>query len=260
MLWHEQSWEMIGALDKSIPVIVPLGSIEQHGPHLPLCVDTAQVSAIADLAERALGDRAIFLPTLWLGCSEHHRDFPGTISVPPAIYSETIQSVASSILRSGFTRVLFLNGHGGNEIPASQALITLVAEDDNADAAHLVMASWWHIGRESLQPDKLGMATPAISHACEYETSMMLALRPDLVDLSKASASRPAIASPWYSSDYGGKVRVFHRFARLTATGNMGDPTKASPDKGKAMLAAVTADVVAFVQDLAIWPMIKRQC
>ena len=64
MLWHELTWEAVESLDKSIPVVIPLGSIEQHGPHLPLCVDTVQVAAVAERAERMLGDRALFLPTL----------------------------------------------------------------------------------------------------------------------------------------------------------------------------------------------------
>src|SRR5262249_6340820 len=74
--WHEQSWPGIEKIDKTLPVIVPLGSIEQHGKHLPLCVDTVQVTAVAERAEKPLGDKAIFLPPLWLGSSDHHKDFP----------------------------------------------------------------------------------------------------------------------------------------------------------------------------------------
>lgn len=258
MLWHEQSWENIRSLDRSLPVVIPLGSIEQHGRHLPLSVDTVQVNGIAERAERQLDDRALFLPTLWLGCSEHHRDFPGTISLPASLYSEVIRSVAASVLNAGFNRLFFLNGHGGNEIPAAQALAEMVGERDDADAAHLAFASWWQVGRDAVAPEQHGMSTPAITHACEYETSLILALRPDLVNITRATSQEPALKTAWYESDYGGKVRLFHRFSRLTAIGSMGHPELASAEKGRSLLDAVTADVVAFITDFAQWPMLER--
>jgi creatinine amidohydrolase len=254
MLWHEQTWPGIDALDKNLPVIVPLGSIEQHGRHLPLCVDTTQVTAIAERAEKALGDAVLLLPTLWLGCSDHHKDFPGTISVRPSLYSEMIKSVARSVLRARFTRIFFLNGHGGNETPGAQALTELVGEDDAADAAYLVFASWWQVGRDALAPAKNGMTTPALTHACEYETSLMLALRPDLVKLLEAREQPPVLTSPWLQAGGGGRVRMFRRFHRLTASGSTGRPTAATEAKGQAMLEAVTNDVVAFVREFATWP------
>ena len=146
-----------------------------------------------------------------------------------------IKSIAGSVLRAGFTRLFFLNGHGGNEVPASQALAALVAERDDADAAHLAFASWWQVGRDAVAPERHGMSTPAITHACEYETSMMLALRPDLVDLARALDGDPALQSRWHHSEYGGSVRLFHRFARLTSTGSMGRPRAATPEKGQSL-------------------------
>ena len=256
MWWHERSWPEIEALDKRLPVVVPLGSIEQHGRHLPLSVDTTQVTAIAESAERELGDAALFLPTLWLGCSEHHKDFPGTVSLPPSLYAQNIKSIVRSVLRAGFTRIFLLNGHGGNETPATHALTELVGEDDVADAAYLVFASWWQVGAEALAPQRHGLTTPAISHACEYETSLMLALRPDLVHPDTARDAVPTLSRPpWISSGGGGgHVRMFRRFHRLTATGSMGCPTAASAEKGQSMLAALTADITTFVRDYATWP------
>ena len=254
MWWHEQSWPRIQAIDKSLPVVVPLGSIEQHGYHLPLSVDTTQVTAIAERAEKQLGAAALLLPTLWLGCSEHHKDFPGTVSVTPSLYSQNIKAVTRSILRAGFGKIFFLNGHGGNETPAAQALTELVAEDDAADAACLVFASWWQVGRDALEPQRHGMTTPAINHACEYETSMMLALRGDLVDLAAAADQPPILTSPWLHSPGGAKVRQFRRFHRLTAGGSIGRPSAGTAEKGAAMLDAVTEDVVAFIREFATWP------
>ena len=251
MLWHEQSWPTIQSLDKDLPVVIPLGSVEQHGRHLPVIVDTAQVTAIAERAEKTLGDEALFLPTLWLGSSHHHMDFPGTVSVPPTLYAEMIKSVAQSVLNAGFWRILFLNGHGGNETPGAQGLAQLVTEDDRADSSYLVFSSWWQIGRDAITPQKHGLTTPAITHACEYEASLMLALRPELVAMKEVREGPAAHTGPWYDS---GKFRIFRRFHRITASGSLGKPSAATAEKGRSMLDALVTDVVSFVKEFATWP------
>jgi creatinine amidohydrolase len=251
MLWHEQSWPQIQQIDKKIPVVIPLGSCEQHGHHLPLFVDSIEVTTVAQRVEAQMRDRILLLPTLWLGHSEHHKDFPGTVSVPASLYSEMIKSVARSVLRAGFTKLFFLNGHGGNETPASQALVELTGEDDIADAAYLAFASWWTLASDSIKADRLGMATPSISHACEYETSMVLAIRPDLVR-SEEIIEAPSRA-PWNSSDIGKKARFFRRFHRLTAAGNLGKPTAGTAEKGRSLIDAVVADVAKFLEEFATW-------
>jgi creatinine amidohydrolase len=258
MLWHEKSWPELKSIDKETPVIVPLGSIEQHGHALPLVVDTLQVSTVADRAEKTLADRALFLPTQWLGCSHHHKDFPGTVSLLPDVYSMMIQSIARSVLRAGFRRLFFLNGHGGNQIPASQALIQLVAEDDGADGALLAFSSWWAVGKDSIQQHQVGTTTKSISHACEYETSLVLAIRPDLVNRAAIIDEPSALETPWYANESGGKVSVFRRFHRMTTSGSMGQPSAATAQKGAAILDAVVKDVVAFVDDFRGWPLPQK--
>lgn len=254
-MWlHQLTSPAIQAIDKAIPVIVPLGSIEQHGAHLPVAVDTIQVTAIAEAIERTMTSDALVLPTLWLGASDHHRDFAGAVSVSASVYATMIKSIARSLLAPGFNRIFFLNGHGGNEVPASLALSELVADDDAADAAHLVLASWWHLARDALDARRLGMATSAITHACEYETSLMMAVRPDLVHHDRATSHPQALMTPWFNSEYGGRVKNFHRFHRLTSTGSMGDPSAATAEKGQAMLDGAVADCVAFIRDFALWP------
>lgn len=256
MLWHEMKWTDISALDKHLPVVIPLGSCEQHGRHLPLLVDTIQVSEIARRTEAALSDRVLMLPTLWLGSSHHHMDFPGTISVPPLCYAQMIKEVARSVLRAGFKRLLFLNGHGGNTAPVTTALTELVAEDDNADAASIAYASWWELGRSGMLPDKLDLKQSVMSHACEYETSLMLVLRPDLVDVKHLAIRPPVLDNEWVHSedDSRTKVRMFRRFHRITAEGFLGRPDLASPEKGKAILDGVTQQIASFLEDYARWP------
>jgi creatinine amidohydrolase len=256
MLWHEQNWPTIRSLDKQMPVVVPLGSVEQHGKHMPLFVDTIQVAAVAEGVEKRLKDKILMLPTQWLGSSEHHLDFPGTISLAPNIYMQMIQSITKCILRAGFKRIFFLNGHGGNIVPASAALGELAGRDDEADAAMIALSSWWHVGKDALAPQKNGMTTPQLTHACEYETSMILYLRPDLVKMDQIRESEAVINNRWSHVEMGGKVATFQRWPRVTPSGSMGHPTAATAEKGKGMFEGVVEEVVAFLNDFARWPLL----
>lgn len=241
-------------MDRAVPVIIPLGSCEQHGSHLPVGVDTMQVSVIADRIDERLGDRALVLPPLWLGSSHHHLDFSGTISVRPSVYAEMVQDMARSLLQAGFTRLFFLNGHGGNETPARLGLTELIATDDAADAASIAFASWWQVGQNALTPQQHGLTQPTIAHACEVETSLMLVIRPDLVNAGAITPTNAKFVSPWWHCEHGGSVDVFHRFHRLTQHGHMGKPEEATPEKGRSMLDAITDELARFVEDFASWP------
>jgi creatinine amidohydrolase len=116
------------------------------------------------------------------------------------------------------------------------------------------MSSWWSVGRAGIDPKKNNMTTPMVSHACEYETSMMLALRPDLVKLDRIRMAPPAIDNEWFKCEYGGRVSVYRRYRRWTAAGSQGSPDKASPEKGESMLRGVVHEVVTFLNDFAKWP------
>ena len=254
MLWHEQSWPKMAEVDKNLPVVVPLGSCEQHGRHLPLFVDSLQVEAVASRVEQQMGPRALLAPTLWLGASHHHLDFPGTISLRPTIYAQMIQEVTRCILKAGFRRIFFLNGHGGNETPGSQALVDLIATDDLADSAHLALASWWKIAAEGLEPKRHAMTTAGVSHACEYETSLMLMLRPDLVDMDQVVEGEPVLDDRWYHPENHSRVSVYRRFHRLSSAGSMGCPSAATAAKGESIIEAVVSEVVEFIDAFAGWP------
>jgi creatinine amidohydrolase len=256
MFWHEQSWPTIRSLDKQMPVVVPIGSLEKQGKHLPLFVDTIQVTAVAERVEKRLHDKILVLPTQWLGCSEHHKDFPGTITLPPTLYMQMIQTIARCILRAGFQRILFLNGHGGNEVPGSAALNELVGQDDQADTTWLAFSSWWNVGKDALAPEKNGMTTPRLTHACEYETSLLLYLRPDLVKMDKVQEGTPAVNNRWSHTEFGGKVSTFQRWRRVTAAGSMGRPSAATAKKGEGILNGVVDEVVNFLNDYAQWPQL----
>ena len=258
MLWQEQSWPTLTQVDKDLPVVIPLGACEQHGPHLPVFVDSIQVSEIARRIEQRLSDQILLAPTLWLGCSHHHKDFAGTLTLPPSLYIQVIQEVVRSVLRAVFRRILLLNGHGGNTTPGTAALSELVAMDDAADDAYLALATWWQIAGEVIRPEMVGVTQPVVAHAGAYETSLIMALRPDLVDTEKIKARSPVLKDKWFNSDddAGKRLAVFRRFHRFTADGPMGKPEEASVDSGNKILEAVTAEITQFLQDYARWPQL----
>ncbi len=258
MLWHEQTWPSIQSLDKQLPVVIPLGALEQHGHHLPLFVDTIQVTSIAERVEQRLVNQIILTPTMWLGNSQHHKDFPGTISASPSLYSQMVTTIAISVLRAGFRRLFFLNGHGGNQVPGAQALSELVAENDAANDAYVTFSSWWHVGREGIRPDRHGLTTPFVSHAGEYETSVMLFLRPDLVHMDRIQFQGPRLNDRWQNIEYGGPVEVYKRYSNLVAAGSMGSPQAATTEKGKGMVDAVVDEIVCFLEDFQAWPHLDR--
>lgn len=255
MRWHELTTVEIATLDRELPIVVPLGSCEQHGRHLPLFVDSLQVEEIARRIDARLHERVAILPTLWLGASHHHLDFPGTISLRPSLYGEAIQEMTRCILQHGFRRIFFLNGHGGNLVPVSNALSELICLDERADAASITLSSWWQVASSAMAPGGHGMETPRLTHACEYETSMILAIREDLVKLSKIDAEHAEVARPWSADPrWSGKVEGFYRFHRWTSSGHMGRPEAATKEKGNSLLEAVVETLVEFLIDFSSWP------
>lgn len=259
MFWKDLSSEAIGLLPRELPVVVPLGSCEQHGRHLPVFVDSFQLEEITRRIDQRLGDRALIAPVLWLGSSDHHRDFPGALSVTPGLFGHMVKSLAVSILDAGFSRIFFLNGHGGNLIPASQALSELILADERADAGHLTLASWWSVAAPKIQPHHHGMATPQLTHACEYETSLLLAIREDLVHLSRLDPDHKEEIRPWAADPrWQGKVDGFHRFHRWTTSGHMGSPESATREKGLSLLEAITEAIVEFLDDFRSWPDLPK--
>jgi creatinine amidohydrolase len=193
-------------------------------------------------------DRMFLTPTLWLGASDHHLDFPGTISVSNSLYVEMIKSVTRSLVRAGWRRILFLNGHGGNIAPGETAITEMANDCDACDGTLIALGSYWTIAAPAMKADKHGMTQKQLSHACEYETSMMLALHGQLVklDLAHGHTHREA-ALP-------AGVRLAGRFHRMTASGALDTPEFSTAEKGESLLAAIVEEVHRFMQQLLEWP------
>ncbi|WP_114203028.1 mycofactocin biosynthesis peptidyl-dipeptidase MftE [Janibacter anophelis] len=202
-------------------LVVPVGSIEQHGPHLPLDTDALIATAVAQgVAERltAAGTTAWVAPVVALGSSGEHQHFPGTISIG----TEVLRQVVVELVRSARTwapRVLLVNGHGGNNQALNAAVTQLVDEGHDVD--------WAACATESVD-----------LHAGRTETSLLLHLRPESVRLDRAEPGdcRP-LAEILPAMMAGGVIAV-------SPNGVLGDPTGASAAEGNSVLTAMVDDVV----------------
>ena len=212
-------------------VVVPVGAIEQHGPHLPLDTDTLLAISVAEgIVARAPG--TLLGPTLELGCSSHHSAFPGTVSLSTQTFVGIVVDVCRSLTRADLTVVL-LNAHGGNRAPLGVALIELTDERIRAYS----FTYWDLLG--DVVAEELGPAgSNACGHACALETSLMQHLHPDSVrePLIPADATPATWPNPhMFSSDV---VQVVRPFEELKADGVIGRPSLATPELGRRLFDA----------------------
>ena len=221
--------------DRTVAVL-PLAAIEQHGPHLPVGVDTILCSGVCKAAAERAGDDVdvVVAPTLWCGMAEHHMAFGGTFTFDIPTYRAVLLSFLKSIERHGFHRVLIVNGHGGN-IAALTAFLPDFARETRL---HVEATTYFLLAEAALPP--LLQDQKGVQHACEVETSMMMVLAPGAVReprLPEAFGARDGLP---------GRPTVSrHRsFREMTETGVIGDARRATPEKGQACLDAC-ADALA---------------
>lgn len=232
-------------------VLFPLGSFEQHGPHLPLTTDTDIVTAVAKGLEVRRPREILCLPTLWPGHSTHHLHFPGTLSVSQIPYIQLVIELCRSVVNFGAKKVFLLNGHGGNDVPVRAALRELKTEFPKV---RFVFASYWTLAAQSIKQTReseLG----GLGHACEMETSIMLHLFPNRVKLRLAKTDGPRHKDSYRKSDmlYGRPIYFVNEFNEISKTGTVGQPELASAEKGKRFLNGIIADVDTFIAEFAKW-------
>jgi creatinine amidohydrolase len=246
MLYGEHNWTQTSDLATKVAVL-PIGSMEQHGHHLPLLTDTMIGAEIARRAQAELEDVALFLPMLWVGASDHHLHFPGTVSLHNDTYQQMLVDILESLIGNGFRRIVLLNSHGGNAAPGSAALYEIQMRRREEKDLWLVLATWFALAAPQIAAID-ALEQKRVSHACELETSMILYLRPELVRLENArGATRPS------SSEFSGRVTVRRPFEHTSITGALGHPELATPEKGEELFAVAVEQVVACIRDIATW-------
>src|SRR4029079_2446323 len=172
------TWPAVKALDPATPVVFPVAALEQHGHHMPLFTDSLLLGEVVRRVHEALGDKILVAPLQWLGNSDHHLDFPGTLSAPPRTYLDLLAGLVDNFIAHGFKRLVFLNGHGGNDVPGKQVVFEVRQNYRDRNDLLLLFGTYWQLGTSTPTP---GFVQDHMGHACEWETSMMLRLAPHLV-------------------------------------------------------------------------------
>lgn len=246
--WDHLTSTQLGAVDPSVPVVLPLGAVEQHGPHLPLGTDRMIADHFCRQLDRILGDDVLILPTVTVGYSLHHEDFPGTLSLSHESLLHQIVETAESALRCGMTNLLILNAHGGNEGIAQVALERLGYDWPECT---IVRTTWWQIALDALL--EISTSGPGgVGHACELETSLLLAIAEPLVATGAIPERENRGAFAWDTADMlrSGSATAYRRFADLSSTGVFGDPRAASAEKGERVSEVVTSNLADLVSSL----------
>lgn len=256
---HEVEWARLkahqvrAAAAENAVVILPIASIEQHGPHLPVMTDTRLGHEVAIRAARlAAPDRRVLVtPVVWHGLSEHHMAFGGTLIVSHATFRAVIHDLIVAITRNGFHDILISNSHGGNIIAMQQICDELAPRVD----ATLVATTYVHEAGPEIAA--LLRNQPSIHHACEGETAMMMAAEPDLVETSELGQLAQDRGSGMLTAGRGSYR--WRPMSHCTGNGVMGDPSGATSDQGEALLSAAATGIANLITDPATWAPILDQ-
>lgn len=236
-------------LKRETTVIVPIGSTESHGPHLPMGTDTYEaIDYSEEIAKRA---GVLCTPPIWLGDSPHHMGKPGTISLRSQTVIELLKDVYRSLIHHGFTRIITFNGHRLANLPVIQIASKQVKEEH----PDVLFACFDPVVIAADTHKRIRTAPGEGIHGGEFETSHMLFRHPDLVHPEKFEVSRGVyIDSRLVPPDHfapGDRVMwitTWQDQIKVTPRGHVGDPTAASVDKGKALWEAVVSNGVEFIE------------
>lgn len=235
------------ALGRARVALVPIGSCEQHGPHMTLDADLAIATGFAGRLADALGDDAVVCPGVAYGMSEHHLAFPGTLTLRAETLLALVRDLVESLARWGVTRVLLVNGHGGN----LDALRLAAREAVRDRPGTLVGAVMWSVlAADAIAPHAVG---PRYGHACEIETSVALAVAPQAVLPERIAAPAPApdgADRPPLAEPQGARYDVPVPFHHWTADGALGDPRQASRELGEQIVAVAIERATALARRL----------
>ena len=238
-------------------MLVPTGAIEQHGPHLPLDTDSFLCTLVADAAAARASDAGPVLvaPTTRFGSSEHHMAFPGTVTVRPETFRQVVADVCASLARHGLRRQLVVNGHAGNT-----ALIAATVQELGFGAPVCVLAvDYWTFAR-SVIGDVRESDVGGMGHACEFETSLMLHLRPESVRRDRIAREivEPRFPAERFDLFDGGGVTAHWKTHELSRSGVMGAPDLATAEKGRRLFEVCVNGLASLIGELRALPLPPR--
>lgn len=260
MYWQDMTKDQLAsAAERDAVVVVTVGATEQHGSHLPVGTDSMCAQEIAQSAAsqaQAAGTNVVLAPPVWWGYSRDHAGFPGTISLSHGTLTALLVDIGRSVLVNGFSRVLYLNGHGSNDRLLYYVLRDV--QDDASAPCALAAVTYWKLATEMLAAER-DSTSGGMAHACELETSLMLSSHPELVRMELARDERAAEYSSYRRQELLGSAPVMapDRFRDLSRSGVVGDPTLATAEKGTRWAASIATRTADLIQDMSRWPLVS---
>jgi len=240
------TWPQIAALDREVVVLVPIAAVEQHGHHLPMATDTILCDAVVFGVENLKPEKILLLPTQWLGASTHHLGMPGTLSATWSSHINIILEPIRCLLEHGFKRILIVNGHGGNADGFHLALRQLALEKPHVFLGGI---NYWDAAADQVR-DLLRGPRKSVGHACEFETALMMHLRPELVATAEIK-----------DDDVGPELLALRNvffpldMKHQTKYGCAGNPTAAMAETGRRLYEAVIAGLAKTIEDIRALPL-----
>lgn len=253
----EMTWPEVREVAKEDRVaVLPTATIEDHGYHLPIDTDALLTEEVCKRAVSRVPDKAVLVAPVIHGFSPHHMDFPGAISVGAETFVNYVRGVCNSLGHHGFRRILIVNGHGSNRPLVEVAARLVVVESQGRVMCGAINYGATRAVREAVAELRESEVPGGMNHACEFETSVYMALRESLVQLDKAEKdlSRETTEHFWYDSRsnagrQGGPVALMEWWSSISRTGVMGDPTVATKEKGKRWLEASVQGLVEVIEE-----------
>jgi len=238
-------------------VIVPVGSVEDHGHHLPLDVDNFTIGSICEEAAKRAPNEILLLPGIPYGFETHHMEFPGTIDIKPRHLEDFVVDVTTSVAHHGFRRILLADGHGSN-----MPILNIAARRTVLETEALCAAFIW----PSIIPDAIKQIRESprggMAHACELETSLYLHLNRNAVQMDKAVPDYNDHRDSqfhWQDLEHGSKIVFMDWWSRISKTGTIGDPTLATAEKGKIVFEASVSELIKLVREFRDWTSMPRR-
>jgi creatinine amidohydrolase len=248
MIWDQLTSPEINEVNRKIPVILPVATTEQHGAHLPLATDRMIGEYFCHQLNDEIPDQVLILPAVSVGCSAHHMEFSGSLTIRHKTFLRQVEEILSSVAFHGFKNLIVFNSHGGN-----QGIGQVIVEHfgNKHPECRIVLATWWKIAGPSLfELNETGAG--GVGHAGEFETSLMLIISPHLVKHDKIGHKENKPNFDWATGDLlrGPRASLYQSMKTMTPNGVFGDVRNVSADKGQKITVIVVRALKKIVMDL----------
>lgn len=247
-LYEDYTWlEMKEALKRQPVVILPIGSTEDHGHHLPLDTDNFLVWNVCLEAAKRASDDILLMPLIPYGFEDHHMEFPGTITISTDNLINFVLDITKSVAHHGFKKILIADGHGSNMPILDIVARKTVVETDALCAAFIYVT----LAKDIVAKLRESTVPGGMSHGGEFETSVYLYLNKERVDfkLAKREIGFPKSEFYWHDIFNPPPIRMMNWWSRFSLTGVVGDPTLANAEKGKAFFEEAVSKVVSLAKE-----------